>query len=179
VGKSYLVSRSRELPSTALANHFELKQVNDKLCQISLDGRDTTTLLHGNYSGVVVSRDATKMMMKSPHSDKQLHVYDLSGGSCDTVIAQGTDSAGGVWCGIGHYEFDPAGNQIIYCESCDDGHYTISQNICLYDVLESKSYRLSPLVDSDGECSPSFAPNGRYFSFNAGGNAYIARLEVK
>lgn len=174
-----ILTRAKKSQPISPSEHYYVTSVGGNLCKISLDDKDTLTVLPGRYAGVVVNKEFGMMLAEGP--DTTAYLYNLRSGSCDTIYFPRVQPREDVFCSVMGYEFNSVENQVIYFVTCDEkyGDYTTKNAICLYDISRKRSIALSPLTESDYESSPLFSPNGRYFSFVAGGvGVCIAILEI-
>jgi len=174
-----VLTRADKNRSISPSEHYYVRLVGNRLCKISLDDKDTSTVLQGRYAGVVVNEDYSMVLADGEISAL---LYNVNTKSCDTIYAPEVQTRDDVYCGVMGYEFHPSNEYVIYFAPCDEkyGHNTTKRAICLYDLSTKQSTVLSPLTSSEHEVSPQFSPNGRYFSFLAGEvGLCIARLEVR
>lgn len=174
-----ILTRSALNKSVLLSESHDVKLINSNLAKISLDNKDTTILLPGRYSSVVVDHNYENIMTAGLHATAIL--YNIQKNTVDTIIAPESLNNDEVYCGVLGYEFNPQYNLIIYTAACDEryGHNTVSESICIYDIDSKENAILSPLTQSTFETSPMFSPSGNYISFIAGGiGVCLAKLEV-
>lgn len=175
----HLLSHSGNDKAETLSSHYDLKLVDGRVCNISLDDKDTMVVLPTAHSGLVASKDLNIIMTDG--MDLSMFVYDILTKRCDTLVAPPELDSNELFCGPSEYDYDPDNDLVLFSIVCDErhGHHTDGIRICLYDRTAVVSQVLSPLTSSEFERSPMFSPNGNFFSFVADGlGAFIAKLEV-
>ncbi len=178
--KLHILSRPNDTkPLSAHENHY-VTMVDTALSKISLDDMDTTILLPGRYSSVVVNRNYENIMTAGRHATGVVH--DIQKNTVDTISAPESLNNDEILCGVADYEFNPQYNLITYMAACDEryGDHTTGLFICIYNLDTKENDIISPLTQSKFESSPVFSPNGNYLAFKAGGiGLCLAKLEVR
>ncbi len=141
---------------------------------MSTDGEDTVRISNRPY----------KPYMTLPMNLSPDRTHIMFGGTIvrlanDEVIVLDTLAAvldrpeGTYVCGFGDETFNPAGPEVAFRLTCDDGHAKIVNRIGVFDYESHQFTILNGLIGIDNCWRPSLSPDGRRIAFVSEGELFF------
>jgi len=170
----------RDESATTTQKNHTIHIGEDALYLVSTDLVDTTRISNRPYKPYMtlpmhLSPDRTRIM----YGGTIVRLADDKIIILDTLAAIQEKPVGTDGCGFGDESFNPAGPEVAFNLSCDDGHSYIVDRMGVFDYETLQFTILDSLIGIDNCRRPIFSWDGRRIAFISGGNLFFLVREVQ